>query len=92
VPAEALKGPEAVSFRGLARAGYLTPDVRCPCASAGLLGSDEKARALLKPMCHRQRGPLIGFQSDLLGQHDVARDEMVLGYEAPAGPRSAAIV
>jgi hypothetical protein len=42
-----------------------------------------------KVIRHRQRAPLVGFQGNLLRQHDVARDEIILRYEAPANPRSA---
>ena len=31
--------------------------------------------------CH-QCAPLVGFQGYLLGEHDVARDEMIVRYEA----------
>ena len=43
----------------------------------------------VKVIRHRQRAPLVGFQGNLLRQHDVARDEIILRYEAPANPRSA---
>ena len=45
-----------------------------------------------KGIRHRQRVPLVGFQSNLLGQHDVARDEIIPRHEAPASPRSASVV
>jgi hypothetical protein len=40
----------------------------------------------------RQRAALVGFQGNLLGQHDVARDEMIFRHEAPALSRQAGIV
>jgi hypothetical protein len=43
-------------------------------------------------MRHRQRTPLVGFQGDLLGEHDVARDEIILRHEAPARFRQAIVV
>ena len=45
-----------------------------------------------KVVCRRQRIPLVGFQGNLLGQHDVARDEMIVRHEAPARSRQAGIV
>ena len=41
---------------------------------------------------HRQRAPLVGFQGDLLGQHDVTCYEIVFRYEAPARSRPASAV
>lgn len=45
-----------------------------------------------KVICHRQRTALVGFQGNLLGQYDVARDEVIVGYEAPARLRPASVV
>src|ERR1035437_9869913 len=41
---------------------------------------------------HRQGAPLVGFQGDLLGQHDVTCYEIVFRYEAPARSRPASAV
>ena len=40
-----------------------------------------------KVVCYRQGAQLVGFQRDLLGQHDIAGDEIILRHEAPAGSR-----
>jgi hypothetical protein len=40
----------------------------------------------------RQRTPLVGFQGNLLGQHNVARDQMIARQEAPARSRQGRIV
>src|SRR4029079_5271545 len=40
-----------------------------------------------KIVCYRQGAQLVGFQRDLLGQHDIAGDEIIFGHEAPAGSR-----
>ena len=45
-----------------------------------------------KVICHRQHTALVGFQGNLLGQHDVARDEVIVRYEAPARLRPASVV
>jgi hypothetical protein len=37
-----------------------------------------------KIVCDRQRAPLVGFQGNLLSQHDVPRDQMFTRHEAPA--------
>ena len=37
-----------------------------------------------KFVSHRQRAPLVRFQGDFLGQHDVARDERIFEHKAPA--------
>src|ERR1700692_1068011 len=36
-----------------------------------------------KIFCYRQRAPLVGFQGNLLRQHDVPRNEILSRYEAP---------
>ena len=41
-----------------------------------------------EPFGHSQRGGFIGFKSDFLRQHDVARDKVVSWNEAPANDRS----
>jgi len=45
-----------------------------------------------KTIRYRQRTALVGFQGNLLGQHDVARDEMIVRHEAPARSRLASVV
>ena len=45
-----------------------------------------------KFVSHRQRAPLVRFHGNFLGQHDVARDERVFEYEAPARSPQAGIV
>jgi hypothetical protein len=61
------------------------------------VGQENRAQGLAKlfgrkAIRHRQRAALVGFQGYLLGQHDVARDEMIVRYEAPARSRLASIV
>jgi hypothetical protein len=41
---------------------------------------------------HRQRSPLVGFQGNLLCQHDVARDKRSVGHETPASSREAGLI
>jgi hypothetical protein len=41
---------------------------------------------------HRQRTSLVGFQGNLLGEHNVAGDETILRHEAPAHFRQASVV
>jgi hypothetical protein len=45
-----------------------------------------------KAFRHRQGSPLIGFQGNLLCQHDIASDEIVLGHKTPTNSRAAGIV
>lgn len=45
-----------------------------------------------KVIRHRQRAALVGLQGNLLGQHDVARNEVIVRYEAPARLRPASVV
>jgi hypothetical protein len=46
----------------------------------------------LKFFRYPQRGRLIGFQGNFLCQHDVARDEAIFGYKAPANSRPTGVV
>jgi hypothetical protein len=45
-----------------------------------------------KVIRHCQRTPFIGFQGNLLREHDVPRDEMMVRREAPAYSWQAAVV
>jgi hypothetical protein len=62
-------------------------DNRAPRSRIGLAELSRR-----KVIRHRQRAALVGFQGNLLGQHDVARDKMIVRYEAPARSRPASVV
>ena len=42
------------------------------------------SRTHRRSICHRERAALVGFESNLLGQHDISRDEISVWYKAPA--------
>jgi hypothetical protein len=75
----------------IGRQSSIAPILNAP-KNSGLNGNVLAKLSRRKVVRDRQRASLVRFQGNLLGQHDVLRDQMIIRHEAPARSRQGGIV